>query len=84
MANAFYVGTNGLVRLITPLQWKCKIGIVNTAFRINAPLELTWSCYEGRVKSCGKCSTCQSRIAAFKATNRKDPIDYEIDIDWGF
>ena len=84
MASAIYVGTYHKVRLVTPLQWKCKEGIVNTAFRINAPLELTWSCYEGRVKSCGKCPTCQSRIAAFKATGRKDPIDYEIDIDWGF
>ena len=41
---------------------------------IEAPYELTWSCYEGNDEPCGKCGTCIDRIAAFEANDVKDPI----------
>jgi len=32
--------------------------IVRTARRIGAPLELTWPCYEGGSRPCGRCESC--------------------------
>ena len=37
----------------------------------------TWSCYRGHQKACGKCPSCVERLAAFKANNTCDPLDYE-------
>jgi len=82
MANAIYIGTYHQVRLLTPLQWLNKKEIVETAQRLNAPVHLTYSCYSGRELHCGKCPTCVSRIAAFKLAGLKDPVQYEIDINW--
>ena len=41
------------------------------------PYELTWSCYEGGEKACGKCGTCLDRLKAFELNNAVDPIPYE-------
>ena len=38
------------------------------------PYELTWSCYEGNDKPCGKCGTCIDRQAAFEANGTVDPL----------
>ena len=37
---------------------------------------LTWSCYEGGEKHCGKCGTCVERIEAFTDSNTEDPTEY--------
>lgn len=83
MANAIYVGTYHKVRLLTPLQWSNKRDVVALALRLNTPIHLTYSCYAGREKQCGKCPTCVSRMKAFKQVGCKDPVAYEIDIRWG-
>ena len=82
MANAIYVGTYHKVRLITPLQWSSKKEVVELAQRLESPIHLTYSCYAGREKHCGKCPTCVSRVEAFKLAGLKDPVEYEIMIDW--
>lgn len=82
MANAIYVGTYHKVRLVTPLQWLLKKDIVKLAYSLNTPVHLTYSCYAGRAKQCGKCPTCVSRIEAFKQNRRPDPVEYEIEIEW--
>ncbi len=84
MANAIYAESGYAVRLITPLQWMTKKDVVRTAIELCVPIKLTYSCYKGGKKACGKCATCVSRIAAFKELRVMDPIDYEIDIDWGY
>lgn len=82
MANAIYVGTYHKVRLLTPLQWSNKREVVELAHRLNTPIHLTYSCYAGREKQCGKCPTCVSRMEAFKLARLKDPVEYEIPINW--
>ncbi len=82
MANAIYVGTYHKVRFITPLQWSSKKEVVELAQRLESPIHLTYSCYAGREKHCGKCPTCVSRVEAFKLVGLKDPVEYEIMIDW--
>lgn len=54
-----------------------KKDIVAIGLKLNVPYELTWSCYEGHEKACGKCGTCIDRKKAFEANGVKDPIEYE-------
>lgn len=37
---------------------------------------LTWTCYRGKNKACGKCGACQERLEAFEKAGIKDPITY--------
>ena len=54
-----------------------KATIVKTGLELNVPYELTWSCYHGGEKACGKCGTCIDRKHAFEANGVEDPIEYE-------
>jgi len=38
---------------------------------------LTWTCYKGQEKACGKCGSCRERLEAFEKAGMKDPIPYE-------
>ena len=67
------IGTYGKVRVKAPFASMNKAQVVETGLRLNVPYELTWSCYEGGEKPCGKCGTCIDRAAAFAANNVKDP-----------
>ena len=82
MANAIYIGTGRRVRLITPLQWMTKREIVAKALELDVPLKLTYSCYAGGARHCGRCATCRSRIKAFMDNGVMDPVEYDENIDW--
>lgn len=82
MSNAIYVGSYHKVRLVTPLMWMTKSNVVREGTKLGAPFELTLSCYEGGATACGTCPTCVGRIKAFISNNLKDPIPYNIHIDW--
>jgi len=60
-----------------PLLNKTKAEIVKLGQELGVPFNLTWSCYEGGERACGKCDACIRRLAAFKANGLKDPLDYE-------
>jgi len=83
MNNAIYEGTGHKIMLVAPLAHMTKKDIVAKGIEIDAPMELTWSCYKGGEKACGTCPTCQSRIDAFKANMSIDRIPYATEIDWG-
>lgn len=74
----FWVGSYYKVRLVTPLEWLTKAEIVALGKKMEAPFELTWSCYQGREEACGKCATCISRLEAFKANGLEDPAKYKV------
>ena len=38
---------------------------------------LTWTCYKGQQKACGKCGSCVERLEAFEKANMDDPLDYQ-------
>jgi 7-cyano-7-deazaguanine synthase len=77
MNNAIKYGTAGKVSLFAPLISSNKAGVVRAGLALNAPYELTWSCYEGGDLACGTCGTCIDRLAAFVANNGVDPIIYQ-------
>lgn len=83
MSAAIYVGTLHKVRLVTPFLWNTKAEIVATAAELEAPLQLTWSCYRGGEKHCGECPTCLERIKAFQIAGFVDPVEYLKSPDWG-
>lgn len=70
-------GTGFSVALKFPFLAMTKKEIVKWGLEHNVPYHLTWSCYNGRKKACGKCATCLDRLKAFKLNNAKDPIEYE-------
>lgn len=41
---------------------------------VGVDFSLTWSCYEGKQKPCGKCGACTERAEAFAKANIPDPL----------
>jgi 7-cyano-7-deazaguanine synthase len=60
-----------------PILRSTKADIVRLGKKLNAPLELTWSCYQGGAKACGKCDSCLLRLKGFEDAGYKDEIKYE-------
>ncbi len=65
------------IRIKTPILTYSKAEIVKLGKELGAPLHLTWSCYEGGEKACGKCDSCQLRLRGFEEAGYKDEIEYE-------
>jgi len=65
------------VQVDAPLLRMAKADIVREAARLGAPLELTWSCYNGGEKACGACDSCRLRLRGFKEAGEMDPLEYE-------
>lgn len=77
MAAAIYIGTYHTVRVVAPFQHLMKSQLVKIGTDLGVPFDMTWSCYKGGEKHCGKCPTCISRHGAFVLANIKDPTVYE-------
>lgn len=75
--RAIYEGSGSAVRVMTPFVKMNKSEVVKTGLGLGVPYHLTWSCYEGHEKACGKCGTCIDRLKAFKDNGVEDPIEYE-------
>lgn len=65
------------LQVLSPFVGKTKTQIVQRGVELDVPFELTWSCYKGRERHCGKCGTCVERKEAFAKAGLKDPTDYE-------
>ena len=59
--------------VVTPLLEKSKSDIVLLAEELNAPLELTWSCYAAGTNPCGNCDACLLRTKGFAEAGIVDP-----------
>jgi 7-cyano-7-deazaguanine synthase len=64
------------VAIHVPLQTMTKADIVREGLRLKAPLDLTWSCYQGHDKACGTCDSCVLRLKGFREAGAKDPVAY--------
>lgn len=74
MNKAIYEGSGHQLKLEAPFATFTKKDIVRMGIELKVPYELTWSCYEGNDKPCGKCGTCIDRQAAFEANGIIDPV----------
>jgi 7-cyano-7-deazaguanine synthase len=66
------------IRIEMPLVHLQKSQIVQEAYKLNVPLELTWSCYKSEDKACGVCDSCRLRLRGFELAREKDPLTYAI------
>lgn len=65
-------GVGGGIEVLAPLMHLSKADIVRLADSLHVPFELTWSCYAGGDKPCGKCDSCQLRAKGFAEAGVKD------------
>jgi 7-cyano-7-deazaguanine synthase len=63
--------------IVTPLIHLKKEDIVRKGRELEAPLHLTWSCYQNSEKACGRCESCVLRLKGFRKAGVRDPIPYE-------
>lgn len=77
MALAIEKGTYAGIKLLSPFKSISKTDIAKFGHDLNVPFALTWSCYKGGDKHCGKCGTCFERIEAFRESGVQDPTEYE-------
>lgn len=61
------------IRIEAPIITMSKAEIAAYGTEIEAPLELTWSCYAGLEWPCGACDSCELRAAGFAAAGIPDP-----------
>lgn len=70
------------LEIVAPFVHKTKAEIVQIGAELGVPFEKTWSCYKGGEHPCGLCGTCRERIEAFQLSKRRDPLEYEIEVEW--
>ena len=67
---------DGAIKIVTPLIAMRKAEIVKLGIEIDAPFDLTWSCYSRKDKACRVCESCVLRQRAFAEAGAHDPIPY--------
>jgi 7-cyano-7-deazaguanine synthase len=65
------------VEVVAPVIEMNKEEIIREGIKIDAPLDLSWSCYYAGAKHCGKCESCMRRARAFKRVGVPDPTKTE-------
>ena len=63
------------IKIMTPILELSKSEIVRLGKGLNAPLHLTWSCYSGGDKACGRCDSCLLRMKGFADAGYKDEVN---------
>jgi 7-cyano-7-deazaguanine synthase len=90
--RSFYEAYNAVIRegtkpdthihIITPLIELTKTQIVQRGIELDAPLHLTWSCYQREDVACGTCDSCALRLRGFQNAGVQDPIPYAVRPDY--
>ena len=62
------------IEVETPIIGLSKAEIAELGVRLKAPLEHTWSCYEGGEVPCGRCDSCALRAKGFEEAGIPDPL----------
>ncbi len=68
----------GTIRIETPIIQMKKDEIILKGIELEAPLNLTWSCYQSSDAACGECDSCALRLRGFQIAGIVDPIQYKI------
>jgi 7-cyano-7-deazaguanine synthase len=65
------------IQIMTPVIRMKKDEIIRRGLALHAPLQLSWSCYQGEDLACGTCDSCLLRLRAFAQAGVPDPIAYQ-------
>lgn len=66
------------IKIATPIINLSKAEIVKKGIEFDAPLHLTWSCYQNEDEACGICDSCALRLRGFQQAGFEDPIKYKV------
>jgi len=69
------------IEIVTPVIAMKKSEIVERGIALEAPLHLTWSCYQFEDEACGMCDSCRLRLQAFQQAGSRDPLPYRARIE---
>ena len=75
--KAIYEGTYKNIEVVSPFCNVSKTDVCRIGAELGVDFSLTYSCYKGKEKHCGKCGTCTERIEAFRDAGVPDPTEYE-------
>lgn len=73
----FEIGSPIDIKIEAPAIDLDKDEIVKLGHEVNAPMELSYSCYKGSDKHCGVCESCMRRKRGFKKAGIDDLTIYE-------
>ena len=62
------------IKIKTPLISKSKAQIIRLGAQLGVQFELTWSCYRGGKRPCGRCDSCHFRAKGFAEAGILDPL----------
>jgi 7-cyano-7-deazaguanine synthase len=66
------------IKIETPIINFSKSEIIKKGIELDAPLNLTWSCYQNEDEACGVCDSCALRLRGFHQAGIEDPISYKV------
>ncbi len=70
------------IKIVTPIINLSKAEIIQKGIELEAPLDLTWSCYQNEDEACGVCDSCALRLRGFQMNGIDDPIPYKVKPDY--
>ncbi|MDE6283219.1 MAG: 7-cyano-7-deazaguanine synthase QueC [Muribaculaceae bacterium] len=76
MSEAMKEGTYAGITILAPYTDLTKSEIAARGAQAGVDFALTYSCYKGGEKHCGRCGTCVERREAFMLAGLTDPTDY--------
>ena len=79
MSMAMQQGTYEGIEVFAPYTNLSKSDIARHGKALGVDYSMTYSCYKGGDKHCGKCGTCRERIEALRDAGIDDPTEYEND-----
>ena len=77
MSDAMRSGTYAGVEVLAPYTTISKTDIARIGKRLGIDYSLTYSCYKGGLRHCGRCATCRERRQALLEAGIDDHTDYE-------
>ena len=77
MSSAMRQGTYEGIEVFAPYTTITKTDIARRGKQLGVDYAMTYSCYKGGEKHCGKCGTCRERIEALRDAGIPDPTTYE-------
>lgn len=76
-SEAAKLGTYANVKVEAPLSEMTKLEVAKLGRDLGLDFSLTWTCYRGGEKHCGRCASCNSRKEALGFSEGRDPTVYE-------